>query len=163
MNPDIQARYARSLHGKLYMLASDRAIPLRLSRSSDKFTSGFTPEDDWLQAGGRQESPVMDFKFHSHSDDRLHYHISIPARPSAKKLGISLNGYLGFYWHAEVTDYWKIEPLELTAEGLVCHVRDQRGHRVGAIQDTPHKSGDWVAHLNVEDGEVFTFLLKPVT
>ena len=94
---------------------------------------------------------------------RLHpYNISIPGRPQAKKLGISRNGYLGFYWHADVTDYWKIEPLELTEDGLVCHLRDHRGHRVGIIKDTPHKSGDWVALLNVEEGEVFTFLLVPL-
>jgi hypothetical protein len=51
MNETIQARYARSFRGKLYMRAVDRDIPLRLSRSSDKFSWGITPEDDWLQAG----------------------------------------------------------------------------------------------------------------
>ncbi|MNH42222.1 hypothetical protein D3C79_1038790 [compost metagenome] len=50
----------------------------------------------------------------------------------------------------------------MTDEGLVCHLRDHRGHRVGIIKDDPHKSGDWVALLNVEEGEVFTFLLQPV-
>ena len=51
MNETIQAGYARSFRGKLYMRAVDRDIPLRLSRSSDKFGWGITPEDDWLQAG----------------------------------------------------------------------------------------------------------------
>ncbi|WP_060514254.1 hypothetical protein [Pseudomonas sp. NBRC 111132] len=162
MHEDIKAEFARSFRGRLYMRAVNRYIPLRLSRSSDKFSWGVTPEDDWLQIGGKQDSPVMDFHYHSQTDDRLHHHISIPGRPQAKKLGISRNGYLGFYWHADVTDYWKIEPLELTEDGLVCHLRDHRGHRVGIIKDTPHKSGDWVALLNVEEGEVFTFLLVPL-
>ncbi|MBF8670127.1 hypothetical protein IR012_11795 [Pseudomonas putida] len=160
MDADIQARYARSFRGKLYMRAADYDIPLRLSRNADKLNWGFTPEDDWLQAGGRQDSPVMDFHYHSHTDDRLHYHISIPGRPETKKLGISRNGYLGFYWHAEVTDYWKIEPLQPGDEGLVCHLSDHRGYRVGAIPDTPHHSGDKVYLLNVEEGEIVTFLLR---
>ncbi|WP_426810450.1 hypothetical protein ABOC32_06370 [Pseudomonas sp. WOUb67] len=162
MDEDIQAAFAMSFRARLYLRAVDRYIPLRLSRGSDKFSWGITPEDDWLQAGGRQDSPVMDFHYHSQTDDRLHYHISVPGRPQAKTLGISRNGYLGFYWHADVTDYWKIEPLELTDEGLVCHLRDHRGYRVGALEDTPHRNGDWVALLNVEEGQVCTFLLAPL-
>ncbi|WP_085625733.1 MULTISPECIES: hypothetical protein [unclassified Pseudomonas] len=160
MDADIQARYARSFRGKLYMRAVDYDIPLRLSRSADKFNWGFPPEDDWLQAGGRQDSPVMDFHYHSHAEDRLHHHISIPEHPTVMKLGISRNGYLGFYRYAEVTDYWKIEPLHPSDEGLVCHLRDHRGYRVGVIPDTPHHSGDKVYLLNVEEGEIVTFLLR---
>ncbi|MFV3287210.1 hypothetical protein ACNFBR_00570 [Pseudomonas sp. NY11955] len=162
MDEYIQAEFAKSFRGKLYVLDADQYIPLRLSRSSDKFSWGITPEDDWLQAGGRQDSPVMDFHYHSQTDNRLQYHISMPGQPQSKKLGISRNGYLGFYWYADVTDYWKIEPLELTGVGLVCHLRDHRGHRVGAIEDSPHKSRDWVALLNVEEGEVLTFMLVPL-
>lgn len=160
MDEDIQAGFARSFRGRLYIRAVDYDIPLRLSRTTDKFSWGVTPEDDWLQAGGRQDSPVMGFHYRSHTDDRLHYHISIPGRPQTKKLGISRNGYLGFYWYAEVTDYWKIEPLHQSDEGLVCHLRDHRGYRVGAIADRPHHSGDKVYLLNVEKGEIVTFLLR---
>lgn len=160
MDEDIQAGYARSFRGKLYVRAVGRDIPLRLSRSTDKFSWGITPEDDWLKAGGPKDSPVMSFHFDSRTEDRLHYHISIPGNPRTKKLGISRNGYLGFYWNAEVTDFWKIEPLQLTDEGLVCYLRDHKGHRVGALQDDPHFSGDWIALLNVEQGTVVTFLLK---
>ena len=156
MDGEIQAAFACSFRGQLYLRAVDWNIPLRLSRW------GVTPEDDWLQAGGKQQSPMMNFQYDSHTEDRLHYHISIPGNPKRKKLGVSRNGYLGFYWNAEITDYWKIEPLQLTDEGLVCNLRDHRGHRVGVIKDDPHKSGDWVALLNVDEGEVFTFLLKPV-
>ncbi|MFJ4455149.1 hypothetical protein ACIP1G_14855 [Pseudomonas sp. NPDC089392] len=162
MDQQINILYANSFRGQFYLRSTTGNIPLRLSRSSDKWNWGFTPEDDWLQVGGRQDSPVMHFHFHSRTDDRLHYHISIPGHPATKTLGISRNGYLGFYWNAEVTDYWKIEPLKLTDEGLVCHLRDHRGHRVGTIKDAPHHNGGWVAFLNVEEGNVFTFLLKQV-
>jgi hypothetical protein len=162
MDEEIQAQYAKSFRGKLYLHAANGNYPLRLSRSSDKFSWGITPEDDWLQAGGKQDSPVMDFVYRSRTEDRLHYEISIPGRPATKKLGVSRNGYLGFYWNAEVTDDWKIEPLQQTDEGLICYLRDHRGYRVAIIKDDPHKSGDWVALLNVEEGDVFTFLLKPL-
>ncbi len=163
MDENIQAQFAKSFRGKLYMRASNWHIPLRLSRTSDKFNWGITPQDDWLQAGGRQDSPVMNFRFDSQTDDRLHYHISIGRNSEGSKLGVSRNGYLGFYWHAEVTDCWKVEPLKLTDEGLVCHLRDHRDWRVGALKDEePHRSGDWMAWLNVDEGEVYTFLLKPV-
>ncbi|WP_060481671.1 hypothetical protein [Pseudomonas sp. NBRC 111119] len=160
MDSAIEAHFARSFRARLYMRVANSTVPLRLSRSSDKFSWGVTPEDDWLQAGGRQDSPLMDFHYLSATDDRLHYNITVPGRPQTKKLGVSRNGYLGFYWHAEVTDPWKIEPLRQTDEGLVCHLRDHRGYRVGAIKDTPHHSGEWVALLNVEEGDVYNFLLR---
>ncbi len=162
MNEEILAGYAKSFRGRLYLRNAETNIPLRLSRSSDKFTWGVTPEDDWLQAGGREASPVMRFHYQSHSENRVHYEISIPGNPKTKKLGVSLNGYLGFYWYSEVTDHWKIEPLQMTDEGLVCYLRDHRGFRVGILQDTPHRNRDWVALLNVEEGEVATFLLRQV-
>ena len=162
MNEAIQTGFARSFRGKLYVRGAKGNIPLRLSRSTDKFSWGVTPEDDWLQAGGNHDSPTMDFHYQSGSENRLHYHISIPGRPETKKLGVSLNGYLGFYWFAQVTDDWKIEPLQLTEEGLVCHLRDHPGYRVGGIMDEPHINGDLVALLNVEQGVVLTFLLKPI-
>lgn len=161
MDEHILANYAKSFRGKLYQRALGSDIPLRLSHRDDKFTWQIPPEDDWLQAGGRKESPVMDFRFDSRTEDRLHYHISIASAAGIKKLGVSRNGYLGFYLHAKVTDYWKIEPLHLSAEGLLCHLRDQRGYRVGAIPDGPHRSGDKVDLLNVDEGQIVTFLLKP--
>ncbi|WP_449431060.1 hypothetical protein [Pseudomonas putida] len=160
MDQEIQASHARSFTGKLYMCAAGGEFPLRLSRSSDKFGWGITPEDDWLQAGGNEDSPSMTFHFDSQTEDRLHYHISIPGNPQRKKLGISRNGYLGFYWSAEISDYWKIEPLQQTEQGLVCYLRDHQGHRVGAVEDDPHRSGYWAALLNVNQGEVYTFLLR---
>jgi len=37
----------------------------------------------------------MGFHVGSRTEDRLHYHSSIPGNPHTKKLGISRNGYLG--------------------------------------------------------------------
>ena len=162
MDPEIQAAYAQSFRGKLYLCAFDRYIPLRLSRTSDKFSWGVTPENDWLQAGGEQNSPTMDFTFDSQTDDRLHFQIAIPGPRNMKKLGVSLNGYLGFYWFAEVKDFWKIEPLMQTDAGLFCHLRDHLGQRVGFLKDFPHRSRQWVALLNVKEGETCTFLLKKI-
>lgn len=162
MDEGIQASHAKSFRGKFYMRSGGRNIPLRLSRSSDTFSWGITPEDDWLQAGGPKDSPVMGFHFDSQTENRLHYHISISGNPHTKKLGVSRNGYLGFYWNAEVTDFWKIEPLHMTEEGLVCYLRDHRGHRVGALHNDPHYNGDRIAFLNVEEGVVAPFLLKQI-
>jgi hypothetical protein len=161
MDEDIQSSHAKSFRGKLYMRSGGRNIPLRLSRSSDNPTWG-TPEEDWLQVGGREDSPTVDFHFDSQTEDRLHYHLCIPWYPRTKKLGVSRNGYLGFYWNAEVTDFWKIEPLHMTEEGLVCYLRDHRGHRVGAMHNDQHYNGDGIAFLNVDQGVVAPFLLKQI-
>jgi hypothetical protein len=48
----------------------------------------------------------------------------------------------------------------MTEDGLVCYLRDHRGHRVGALHNDPHFNGDRIAFLNVEEGVVATFLLK---
>ncbi|MCI0911792.1 hypothetical protein [Pseudomonas putida] len=163
MDPEIQSSYARSFSGHLYAMATDRYVPLRLSTRRDKWHWGITPQDDWLMAGGDQASLRLDFTFDSSTQDRLHHHISLsgPAQPP-KKLGLSLNGYLGFYQRAEVTDYWKIEPLELTEHGLICYLRDHQGYRAGAIADTPHHSRHPMYLINTKEGETLTFLLQQV-
>ncbi|BBH48212.1 hypothetical protein [Pseudomonas sp. KU43P] len=159
MDPAIQSTYATSFRGKLYAIRDNQLVPLRLSRSSDKWHWGLAPQDDWLMAGGNKGSVYMDFTFDSHTDGRLHYHISIPGRSRPKRLSQSLNNYLGFYEIADVTDYWKIEPLEQTDHGLVCHLRDHKGYRAGAIKDTPHRNGQNMYLLNTREGETLTFLL----
>lgn len=151
-----------SFRGRIYMLKEGRAIPLRLSRSGDKFSWGVTPEDDWLQAGGCQASPVFHFTFHSKTEDRLHVFIAGTGPKSAKKLGVSRNGYLGLYEYAEVKDYWKIEPLAWADDGLVCRLRDHQGHQVKAIPDTPHHRHSAISLLTVGEGEAQAFLIKRV-
>ncbi|MDD2057239.1 hypothetical protein N5D52_25885 [Pseudomonas sp. GD03860] len=151
-----------AFRGMIYMLRNGREIPLRLSRSSDKFSWGIAPQDDWLQAGGAEPPPVFDFVFHSQGENRLHFNICGTGLNGAKKLGISRNGYLGLYAHAEVNHYWKLEPLEWTANGLVCHWRDHQGHQVKAMLDTPHYTPGNVYLLNVEEGEPHAFLVKRI-
>ncbi|MDI9780636.1 MULTISPECIES: hypothetical protein [Pseudomonas] len=164
MDSQIQDAYARSFSGQLYAMATDRYVPLRLSRTRDKWTWGITPQDDWLMAGGEKNSIHLDFAFDSQTHDRLHYHISLSGNAyPPKKLGQSRNGYLGFYQRSEVTDYWKIEPLKLTEHGLICHLRDHLGHRAGAIKDDPHHSGQTMYLLNTKEGETLTFLLQQST
>ena len=158
MEEKIQRLFAKSFKGRLYAMATNKKIPLRRSTSRDKWDWGFQPQNDWLMAGGDLSSIMLDFSFDSETEDRLHYHIRLAGLPH--KLGLSLNNYLGFYLHAQVTDYWKIEPLELTEDGLICYLRDHEGYRVGAIKDTPHRSGHPMYLLNTKDGETITFLLQ---
>ncbi|HAB02227.1 MAG TPA: hypothetical protein DCE25_04545 [Pseudomonas sp.] len=161
MDQAVQDGYAKSFTGRLYAIALEKYVPLRLSHSSDKWNWGFTPQDDWLLAGGDAASIQLEFVFDSHTDDRLHFHISLPnSGYPAKKLGVSRNGYLGFYQLAQVIDYWKIEPLEMTDEGLICHLRDHQGHRVAALRDTPHHNRQTMYLLSATEGEILTFLLQ---
>lgn len=148
-----------AFQGKIYMLKAGREIPLRLSHSTDKFTWGITPEDNWLQAGGDEPPPVFNFVFHSRTEDRLHFNISGTGRNTTKKLGISLNGYLGLYEIAEVTDYWKLEPLAWTEKGLICRWRDHQGNQVKAIPDNPHFKPGTFYLMNVAEGDVHEFLI----
>lgn len=171
MDTAIHDDFARSFRAKLYLRAESRTLPLRLSRSFDGFSWGLTPEDDWLQAGGdAQDSFIMDFHFLGSTEDRLHYDITIPGPPKTvpgpptpKKLGISLNGYLGFYWHSEVTDLWKIDPVRITNDGLICYLRDHQGHRVGVTWESRSALKNPVGVMNVLDGEVCSFLLVQST
>lgn len=161
MDQAFQSAYARSFHGSLYAIAADRYVPLRLSCSRDKWHWGITPQDDWLMAGGNAASLALHFAFEAHTQDRLHYHITLPDHSHPpKKLGLSRNSYLGFYQRSEVIDDWKIEPLEQTEQGLICHLRDHEGYRVGALLDTPHHSRQPMYLLNTKEGETLTFLLQ---
>ena len=40
-----------SFRARVYLLQGDRALPLRFSRTQDKFGWGIAPAYDWLQAG----------------------------------------------------------------------------------------------------------------
>ncbi|AHZ79499.1 hypothetical protein DW66_5002 [Pseudomonas putida] len=72
-------------------------------------------------------------------------------------MGVSRNGYLGFYKYAEVTDYWVIEPLHLLNGSLICHLRDQSGQSVGAIDYKRDEYQETLAPLNVKKGQIVTF------
>lgn len=158
----LQTDAIESFLGKIYMLDKGREIPLRLSQTRDKFTWGFAPEYDWLQAGGNEHSPAFNFVFHSHAENRLHFHILGTGQDAAKRLGSSRNGFLGLYAHAEIKNYWKLEPLDWRENDLLCHWRDHRGHHVKAIPDAPHYKTGAFYHLNVEKGETCEFLVRRI-
>ena len=161
MDQAIQTAYARSFSGRLHAIATQHYVPLRLSKTSDKWNWGIAPQYDWLMAGGQATTLQLDFAFDSQTHDRLHYHISLSGNAHPPKmLGLSLNDYLGFYQRTQVADYWKVEPLKLTEQGLVCYLRDHEGYRVGAIKDTPHHSRQPIYLLNTKEGETLTFLLQ---
>lgn len=156
------AEQIERLEGLIYLLKDGREIPLRLSRYSDKFHGGVVPEDDWLQVGGDQRPPALAFTCIAQTAERLHFNIGGTGKDAQKKLGISRNGYLGLYYNAEVTDFWKLEPLKWTEKGLVCRWRDHRGHTVKALPDRPHYRPGVFHYLNVELGEECEFLLVRV-
>ncbi|WP_409277835.1 hypothetical protein [Pseudomonas defluvii] len=127
--------------------------------------------DGWL-VQSEQDEPNVAFRFDfiEHIGDRIHYNIS--AAPDGAyggaKVGVSRNGYLGFYQVAEVSDYWKVE-LEgdndnpATFEFLL---RDQRGHRVAAVSEprggfwssfTPAARSAQTLFLNTEIGDIVHF------
>jgi hypothetical protein len=124
----------------------------------------------WLVQGDQSRQVLqLRFDYISHTEDRFHYHISAAANTqsySGAKLGVSVNGYLGFYQVAEVVDYWKLqlEGENLDSSHIEFTLRDHRGHRVGAT--TEAMSDFWtsfrpkplteVVFLNVDSGkEVF--------
>lgn len=128
----------------------------------------------WLVQGDQSGQALqLRFDYVSHTDDRFHYHIS--AAPSAQhyagaKLGVSRNGYLGFYQVAQVVDYWKLELEDenLDASHIVFTLRDHRGHKVGAT--TESMADFWtsfrpkplteVEFLNVDSGREVFFQAK---
>ncbi|MFK5665974.1 hypothetical protein ACI2OW_08765 [Pseudomonas shirazica] len=159
MEQTISTQYAESFRGRLLMRLDDSYANTRLSRSGDKTDDSFfdfSPGDDWLILDGRTLPPLLEFRYISKTEDRLHYHIHLWGQPD-KKLGVSRNGYLGFYKYAEVTDYWVIEPLHLLNGSLICHLRDQSGQSVGAIDYKRDEYQETLAPLNVKKGQIVTF------
>jgi len=72
---------------------------------------------------------------------------------SERKLGVSRNGYLGFYKVAAATDPWLIEPVMVDGDVLVCRLKDHRGHVVKAELGTSDQ------YLNVETGTSLEFAI----
>lgn len=174
MDSALKAQFARSFSGRLYVRIDGWDAPLcpGQAKAWDATTRLLAKmHDGWLTAGGHEEAAALQFDFDSMTDDRLHYHISLVGAGAPQKLGISRNGYLGFYRVAEVTDYWKIEPLRMTAQGLVCNLRDHQGQRAAVAADTrlggsgeiPRDGSQDEAFMNVSHGETFEFLLKVIS
>ncbi|HEK1685854.1 TPA: hypothetical protein SMR42_002205 [Pseudomonas putida] len=160
MTTDSAPELQRDFTATIYWMNGNKLVPIRRSSARDKFTWGIAPEGNWLQAGGDQPSLPLDFEFHSKTEDRLHYMISMS---SGNKLGRSVNGYLGLYQISEVTDYWKLEPLRRASNGWVCHFRDHEGHGVKTWLDNPHFDNSTYHFLNTYEGNDAEFLVVPTT
>lgn len=129
----------------------------------------------WLiQRTGKEAiqcSTAFRFDFIEEVGDRLHYTIS--AAPdtdyAGAKVGLSRNGYLGFYSVTEVTDFWKIELVKNHEHPSYFDfvLRDAQGHRVGSVSEP--KGGFWtgvggtgsaskhIRFLNVHQGDTLYF------
>ena len=126
----------------------------------------------WLIRGSEDMPAVpLRFDYVSHADNRIYYEIS--AAPAghdfaAHKLGVSYNGYLGFYSVANVTDLWKIELIGegATEQGFRFYLRDSHGQRVAVSAEeellgnlaNPHPGNlKYFDYLNVWYGEIVEF------
>jgi hypothetical protein len=156
----------KSFIATLYCATEREVAPIDHIRSSDIAGEG------WLVQGEESRNPLLlRFDFIEHVDDRIHYMIS--AAPGTRhyagaKLGISRNGYLGFYSVADVSDYWKIELAGNNEESD--HIefiwRDHRGYRVGVTKENrgsfffgfgPTSPFEKVNFLNVDKGSTAFF------
>lgn len=132
---------------------------------------GSVAGDGWLiQSKSSKPNVAFRFDFIEHIEDRIHYTISAaPDGPyGGAKVGVSRNGYLGFYEVAEVCDFWKVE-LEGDNDNPSYFdfvLRDHRGHRVSAVSEprggfwtsfTPAKRSERLLFLNTEEGDIVHF------
>ncbi|WP_213875907.1 hypothetical protein [Pseudomonas sp. dw_358] len=125
-----------------------------------------------MRTKDKQESIAMRFDFIDHVEGRDHFNISAASGEyMGAKLGISRNGYLGFYSIAEVTDFWKLQWVGSSDSGQ-CIWRDHRGHRVSVItrvdppanirqpqtpQNILNRTFDY---LSAEEGQVLDFQVR---
>lgn len=101
-------------------------------------------------------SSIFHFAFHSRTEDRLHYRVSL-ASERDRKLDISRNGYLGLYKSGN-PEYWKIEPLRWSNNSVTCHLRDHQGNLVSITRDD--QTNDFF--LNVSKGTPQEFVIQRV-
>lgn len=153
----------RSFIARLRSVTPQLSGPIRFSARHEIAKSG------WLLLGNDDLSAVpLQFDYVSHADDRIYYDISAaPARHEyvGAKLGVSVNGYLGFYQIAPVTDAWKVEVIGdgSLEEGFRFYLRDSYGQRVAVSSEeeqlgnlaNPHPSNlRRYNYLNVSVGEI---------
>lgn len=154
----------KSFLATLVCITDEGAGPVDFTRSETIAAGG------WLTQGAQSnEGCLLRFDFVERVEERLHYRISAgPSTPgfAGAKLGVSRNGYLGFYEVAQVSDLWKIELLEHDEEPdyFECHLRDMRGYRVAASKERMGRPiglepnwRDIVRYLNVDEGKIATF------
>lgn len=112
----------------------------------------------WLVRGAGNDVPVaMRFDYMESRQDRDHFNIRAASGEYADaKLGTSLNGYLGFYSVAEVSDLWKIEWVGSPGSGRFIW-RDHRGYRVASVAG-PESTGTILDHYRQQPGSTLDYL-----
>ncbi|MBF8745835.1 hypothetical protein E2H86_18195 [Pseudomonas putida] len=149
--------YTRSFTGKLYVRKDATLIPTRqhaYGADPDRPTyEQAYSNDGWLRMGGSEPTVSLACSYLSKGPDGLRFTISGCDEDSERKLGVSRNGYLGFYKVAAVTDPWLIEPVTVDGDVLVCRLKDHRGHVVKAELGTSDQ------YLNVETGTSLEFAI----
>lgn len=165
----MEALIGHSFLMSLYSRTGPAPEPVSFTNDSDIVGNG------WLVRRIRM-NPALQLRceYHSHNDSSVHYNIS--AGPGAgefegRRLGVSRNGYLGFYHAEDYPHYWALELLSPWNIGNDVHFtfRDHRGYRVAIStekanrhlldQDDPHRlkhgTVDW---LNINKGQIVEFL-----
>ncbi|HEK0906164.1 TPA: hypothetical protein SMR47_002087 [Pseudomonas putida] len=140
---------------------SGRRRALYPSLFTDAEGASIGGQSDWLVAGNEHPACVMRFLLHSTTPNRLNFMIMGNAEHQDKKLGVSRNGYLGFYRYASVVDYFKLEPLQWGQDSLLCRWRDHLGHQVKARSEAPEASARF-SYMNVQMGNPLTFLVERI-
>lgn len=132
---------------------------------------GLPGDDGWLIQAEHLHTPaVLRFDFIEEQGARLLYTLSAAKNTfyEGAKVGVSRNGYLGFYWKSAVTDPWKIELCGENSDPNTFNflLRDHRGYRVGAVTEAaggaftglkPADRGRKISYLNVEEGQIVYF------
>jgi len=111
-------------------------------QGSLKYTRAWgVAQSGWLMRhADTQSSLCLRFDYIEHTADRVHYRVSGAAGSGeyeGAKVGISLNGFLGFYHVAAVNDFWKVQVLAdwVPGQDLRFIWRDQEGHRVSMSRE----------------------------
>jgi len=162
----------RSFIATLQSRAGDKVYPVGYLRDASIEGSGWLIQRSGPQTA--QRKATLRFDFLEHAGNRLHYKISCTQDPlfDGAKLGVSRNGYLGFYEVAQVQPFWKLElnTYDPGPDLFEFILRDDRGYRVGCVVEA--KGGFWtgignsgpasqrIRFLNVEEGEIVYFQAK---
>lgn len=154
---------SESIHdfqARIYLYRDEIKIPLRFSRPHE---AGTFTDGDWVQAGGRSDSPLVSIEYVSKTSDRIWVNIrGVAHNGNVHRLGISSSGYLGLYGYHNSLSPWKLELLDWTGQEMICYLRDHNGSRVGVNGTFTEVGGDRMVYLNCREGEPCKFLISRV-
>lgn len=142
------------------------------------YVSSFDPAvGGWLVVG-RQNDSSLELRFDLIEQVDGRHHCTITGAPSAGKyagssLGVSRNGYVGFYQVSAGADFWKLELLESSnaqPDYFEFTLRDTRGYRVAV--SSARRGSFWTGidpyssqsldFLNVEHGDIGRFAAQKI-